>query len=126
MAHKGGDMSGSSTTTAPLVQRAHLVAVDQRDRSTGGPVTTLVLDPDDLHDVTDRLGWEAGSRILVELADRLQARLCQAGVTTHLDPECLGIRCIGLARDDRVADDVARALATPLEVGSELIEVRAS
>jgi predicted signal transduction protein with EAL and GGDEF domain len=121
------DMFGSSTNrVVPLVQRAQLVAVDQRDLCTGGAITTLVLDADDLHDVNDRLGWEAGERILVELADRLQSRLCQAGVTTHLDPEGRGIRCIGLTCDDHVVADVTRALATPLQLGHELVEVRAS
>ena len=109
-----------------LVQRAHLVEAAHRDQLTGGPVTDLVLDPDDLADVNARLGWEAVDRLLLELADRLQVRLCATGVTTHLDLDHLGIRCVGLACDHAVAADVARALATPLEVGDELVEVRAS
>lgn len=108
-----------------LVQRAHLVDAAP-DRCTGGPVTTLVLDADDLHDVADRLGAEAADRVLVELADRLQARLCACGVTTHLSHDALGIDCIGLSTGERVDADVVRALATPLAVGRELVEVRAS
>ena len=109
-----------------LVQRAQLVDSDERDRSTGGPMLTVVLDPDDFTDVQDRLGVEVADGILVELADRLQARLCRSGVTTHLAHDNLGIVCIGLACDDPVGDDVVQALATPLEVGGELVELRAS
>jgi GGDEF domain-containing protein len=112
--------------TITLVQRAHLVDAPERDRITGASVLTLVLDEDDFHDVSDRLGVETADGILVELADRLQDRLCPAGVTTHLSHDHLGIVCIGLACDDRFDDDVVRALATPLKVGTELIEVRAS
>jgi GGDEF domain-containing protein len=108
-----------------LVQRAHLVAAAP-DRCTGGSVTTLVLDADDFHDVSDRLGAEAADHLLVELADRLQARLCRCGVTTHLSHDELGIDCIGLAADHHVDAEVVRALATPLELGHELVEVRAS
>ena len=117
------------TRTQPsttLVQRAHLLESTERDRSTGAPVMTLVLDEDDFHDVSDRLGVETADGILVELADRLQDRLCPAGVTTHLAHDHLGIVCIGLACDDHVGDDVARALATPLQLGTEWVEVRAS
>ena len=117
------------TRTQPgitLVQRAHLLEGAERDRCTGAPVMTLVLDEDDFHDVSDRLGVESADSILVELADRLQDRLCVAGVTTHLAHDHLGIVCIGLACDDRVSDDVVRALATPLQLGTEWIEFRAS
>ena len=120
----------SSTATLEsritLVQRAHLVDAVERDRSTGAPVLHLVLDADDFSDVSDRIGIDTADGILVELADRLQARLCPSGVTTHLAQDHLGIVCIGLASDDHVGDDVARALATPIELGAELIEVRAS
>lgn len=108
-----------------LVQRARLVDAPP-DRWTGGPVTTLVLDADDFHDVTDRLGSDAADRVLVELADRLQARLCSCGVTTHLSHDGLGIDCIGLTAAGRIDRDVARALAQPLELGDDLVEVRAS
>jgi GGDEF domain-containing protein len=109
-----------------LVQRARLVLDEQRrDACTGGPITTLVLDADDLADVRDRLG-HGHDDVLVELADRLQARLCSCGVTTHPAHDQLGIVCIGLASDDLVAPDVLRALATPLDLGDELVEVRAS
>jgi GGDEF domain-containing protein len=119
----------SSTATIDrmtLVQRAHLVDAAERDRSTGAPVLHLVLDADDFSDVSDRLGGDAADGLLVELADRLQTRLCPVGVTTHLAHDHLGIVCIGLACDDDVSSDVVRALATPIELGSELIEVRAS
>ena len=119
----------SSTATLDritLVQRAHLVDAAERDRSTGAPVLHLVLDADDFSDVSDRIGADTADGILVALADRLQARLCPSGVTTHLAHDVLGITCIGLACDDHVGDDVARALATPIEIGSELVEVRAS
>ena len=113
-------------TDTTLVQRAHLLASADRDRSTGAPVMLLVLDEDDFRDVGDRLGVEMADGILVELADRLQDRLCPAGVTTHLAHEQLGIVCIGLACDDRVGEDVAQALATPLQLGTRWVEVRAS
>jgi GGDEF domain-containing protein len=110
----------------PLVQRARLVDLDRRDPLTGAPVAELVLDPDDLTDVSDRLGCEAVDQLLVELTERLQVRLCPAGVTTHLDLDHLGILCVGLACDHAVAAEVVEALAMPLEVGRELVEVRPS
>ena len=123
------DVDRSPTTLVQrptLVQRAHLVDAPRRDALTGAPVAELVLDPDDLADVNARLGWEAVAELLLELTERLQVRLCPAGVTTHLDLDHLGIVCVGLACDHAVVADVARALATPLEVGAELVEVRAS
>ncbi|HJR25274.1 MAG TPA: diguanylate cyclase [Acidimicrobiales bacterium] len=119
----------SSTATLSritLVQRAHLVDAAERDRSTGAPVLHVVFDADDFSDMSDRIGTERADGILVQLADRLQARLCPSGVTTHLSHEQLGITCIGLACGDDVSHDVARALATPIELGTELVEVRAS
>jgi GGDEF domain-containing protein len=109
-----------------LVQRAQLIDAAEPDRSTGGPVTTLVLDADDFRDVADRIGGDAGAQILGELADRLQDRLCRCGVTTHLALDALGIVCIGLAGDDHVDADVVQMLATPFRLGDELLEVRAS
>jgi predicted signal transduction protein with EAL and GGDEF domain len=108
-----------------LVQRAQLVAAAP-DRCTGGPVTTIVFDADDFHDVADRLGSDAADRVLIDLADRLQARLCGCGVTTHLSHHALGIDCVGLTAEDRVDRDVALALAVPLELAGGLVEVRAS
>lgn len=107
-----------------LVQRAHLEAGGS-DRCTGGPVTTLVLDADDFHEVTDRLGREHADRVLLELADRLQDRLCRCGVTTHLSHDLLGISCIGLVGDQHLDADVSSALAQPLDLCDGLIEVRA-
>ena len=121
------DVSSSATLDRiTLVQRAHLVDAPERDRMTGAPVLHLVLDADDFSDVSDRLGAATADGVLVELADRLQARLCPVGVTTHLAHDHLGITCVGLASDDHVGDDVVRALATPIELGAELVEVRAS
>lgn len=108
-----------------LVQRAHLVGTGN-DRCTGGLVTTLVLDPDDFHDVSDRLGGEVADHLLAQLADVLQTRLCGCGVTTHLSHDQLGIDCIGLSAGDRVDEDVVRALLAPFVVGDDLVEVRAS
>lgn len=108
-----------------LVQRARLVDAPP-DRCTGGPVTTLLLDADDLYDVADRLGRDAVDRVLLELSDRLQARLCGCGITTHLSRDGLGIDCIGLTVADRVDCEVLHALALPLELDEGRIEVRAS
>jgi GGDEF domain-containing protein len=113
-------------TPSTLVQRAHLVDAPEPDRCTGGPVTTLVLDPDDFQDVADRIGGDAGALILGELADRLQDRLCRCGVTTHLAHDALGIVCIGLAGDRHVDADLVQMLATPFPLGDALLEVRAS
>jgi GGDEF domain-containing protein len=119
-------VSSATLDRITLVQRAHLVDAPERDRMTGAPVLHLVLDAEDFSDVSDRVGPDTADGILLELADRLQARLCPSGVTTHLAHDHLGIVCIGLACDDQVNDDVARALATPIVLGNELVEVRAS
>jgi predicted signal transduction protein with EAL and GGDEF domain len=119
-------MTDGVDMTLTLVQRAHLVDAPEPDRCTGGPVTTVVLDADDFQDLADRLGGDAGTRILGELADRLQARLCRCGVTTHLAHDALGIVCIGLAGDDGVDAALVEMLSTPFELGDDLLEVRAS
>ena len=95
------DPRRSTSIGSALVQRAQLVAAAP-DRCTGGPVTTIVFDADDFHDVADRLGSDAADRVLIDLADRLQARLCGCGVTTHLSHNTLGIDCVGLTAEDRV------------------------
>ena len=109
-----------------LVQRARLVSdTGRRDECTGAPIRVLVLNAEDLADVSDRLGGHGCDEIIVELADRLQARLCQCGVTTHLANDGLGIECVGLLSDDAVGPEILRALATPLDLDGELVEVRA-
>jgi predicted signal transduction protein with EAL and GGDEF domain len=109
----------------PLLQRALLHDDGPSGWPVGSPVATLLLDRDDFRDLDDRLGGEAADRVLAELADRLQERLCQCGVTTHLDAARLGIRCEGLACGDPLVAAIARALSDPIQVGAQAVEVRA-
>jgi GGDEF domain-containing protein len=111
--------------TLPLLQRARLHDDGPSGWPAGSPVATLLLDDDDFRDLNERLGGEAGDRVLAEIADRLQERLCQSGVTTHLDSDRLAIRCEGLACGDPLTGEITRALADPLQVGLEVVEVRA-
>jgi predicted signal transduction protein with EAL and GGDEF domain len=113
------------TTTLPHLQRASLRDDGPCGWPAGGPVATLLLDAEDFRDLSDRLGGEAGDRLLVELADRLQERLCPCGVTTHLDATGLGIRCEGLLPGEPLTAEVSDALVHPLRLGSEVVEVRA-
>jgi predicted signal transduction protein with EAL and GGDEF domain len=108
----------------PLLQRARLQDDGPCGWPVGSPVATLLLDGDDFRDLNERLGGETGDRVLAELADRLQERLCQCGVTTHLDTDRLGIRCEGLACGDPLTTEIARALSNPLRVGNDVVEVR--
>jgi GGDEF domain-containing protein len=111
-------------TTLPLLQRAHLRDDGPCGWPAGGPVVTLLLDGEDLRDLTDRLGAEAADHAMADLVDRLQERLSRYGVTTHLAPDHLGIRCEGLDPRDPLAAEVGDALREPLQVGPEVIEVR--
>ena len=109
----------------PILQRAELWDDGMAGWPTGGPVATLVFDADDFRDLGERLGDEAGDRVLVEISDRLQERLCPCGVTTHLDLVRRGIRCEGLTHEDPVADEIVQALVLPFRIGNQLVEVRA-
>ncbi len=109
----------------PILQRAELWDDGMAGWPIGGPVATLVFDADDFRDLGERLGDEAGDRVLVELSDRLQERLCPCGVTTHLDLLRRGIRCEGLTREDPVAEEIVQALVLPFRIGDHLVEVRA-
>lgn len=109
----------------PLLQRALLHDDGPSGWPMGSPVATLLLDQDDFRDLDDRLGGEAADRVLAEIADRLQERLCHCGVTTHLDTVRLGIRCEGLACGDPLVDAITRALSDPVRVGAQVVEVRA-
>jgi GGDEF domain-containing protein len=109
----------------PLLQRARLHDEGPCGWPVGSPVATLLLDGDDFRDLNERLGAETGDRVLAELADRLQERLCGCGVTTHLDSERLAIRCEGLACGDPLTNEITRALSDPLRLGAEVVEVRA-
>lgn len=109
----------------PLLQRARLHDDGPSGWPTGSPVATLLLDGDDFRDLNERLGAETGDRVLAEIADRLQERLCSCGVTTHLDTGRLGVRCEGLACGDPLTTAISHALAEPLHLGHEIVEVRA-
>jgi GGDEF domain-containing protein len=109
----------------PLLQRARLHDDGPSGWPAGSPMATLLLDGDDFRDLNERLGGETADRLLAEIADRLQERLCQSGVTTHLNTDRLAIRCEGLTCGDPLTDEITRALSDPLRVGPEVVEVRA-
>ena len=112
-----------------LLQRAHLVHALKRATRMGTQVAVLYLDLDDFDDVNERLGRELGDQVLIVLAARLQACLRGTDFTARLEGDEFAIICEDLTDPHDLAMVMRRisdALAAPVHVGGNTIEVRAS
>jgi len=111
------------------LQRAHLVHALRRAKRTTSRVALLFLDIDDFHAINERSGSEVGDQVLIEIAARLQACLRDTDLTARLDGDEFVIVCEDLSEPadvEVVTRRITDALAAPLHIGSEVIEVRAS
>lgn len=78
-------------------------------RQSGGQVAVLFLDVDDFKGVNDSFGHQAGDRMLIELAQRLQTVVRRGDVVARFGGDEFGVLCQQLA--DGEAADVALGLA---------------
>jgi len=108
---------------------AHLDHALHRARRNGAPLALLMIDLDGFKAVNDRLGHEAGDRVLVEVAERLN-RCARGG---DLLARLGGDEFVLVAEAGHDADAVTvigerllHTLQSPIELGSERASVGAS
>jgi diguanylate cyclase (GGDEF)-like protein/PAS domain S-box-containing protein len=105
---------------------AHALARAERSESA---VAVLFLDLDRFKLVNDGLGHEAGDRLLVQIAQRLAARLRASDTVARLGGDEFVVLIEDVEGDDDVAAAVARvrdALSEPFEIDGTTIYVTAS
>lgn len=103
--------------------RHELAAAERR----GQRLSLLFLDLDRFKDINDTLGHDAGDRVLVEVARRFRMALREEETLARLS----GDEFVVIASDSgevatRIAERIARALATPVVPGSHGFTVSAS
>jgi len=100
-----------------------------RSRRTESPVAILYLDLDGFKEVNDSLGHEAGDRLLVEFARRLEIHSRPTDTVARLggDEFCVLLEDFsGTERAASVADRLRRHLTEPFEVFGERVRVGVS
>jgi diguanylate cyclase (GGDEF)-like protein/PAS domain S-box-containing protein len=101
----------------------------QHERGNGrGTVGVLLLDLDRYRSVNDAYGIEAGDSLLAEIARRVDA-VTGGGLVARLRSDELAVLLEGLTDPGpayRLADDVRRAVAAPLDHEGHRVEVTAS
>ena len=100
-----------------------------RSERTGAPVALLYMDLDGFKEVNDSLGHEAGDRLLVEFARRVEAHARPADTVARLggDEFCVlleDVRELGEAR--RIADRLRGYLTEPFELPEGTVRVGVS
>jgi diguanylate cyclase (GGDEF)-like protein len=89
------------------------LALAQRERS-GGEVAVLFCDVDDFKAVNDRLGHEAGDRLLVQIAERLREATRATDTVARIAGDEFVVVCAGLDTPSE-AHEVVRRIGTLLE-----------
>ncbi len=103
--------------------RHELAVAERRDQR----FALLFLDLNRFKEINDTLGHDAGDRVLVEAARRLQKALREEETLARLS----GDEFVIIASDSgetatRIADRIARALAVPIDAGGQAFTVSAS
>lgn len=95
-----------------------------RARRSGGPLSLIMIDSDDLKYVNDRYGHPAGDRYLVLLADVIRAHVRAGDIVTRYagDEFVVVLPETSMEEAQRVAARIVEAVAqTPLVVGQEKV-----
>ncbi|PZS28899.1 MAG: hypothetical protein DLM59_13810 [Pseudonocardiales bacterium] len=107
----------------------HLSHACSRAERAGKHVAVLFLDIDDFKEINDTLGHVAGDHVLTLVAERLSGCLREADTAARLGGDEFVVVCEDLtdsAEAVLVAERVERALAVPVTVGGNQIEVGVS
>jgi diguanylate cyclase (GGDEF)-like protein len=94
-----------------------------------GLVAVLFLDLDGFKEVNDRLGHEAGDRLLVEVAARLQSSIRATDTAARFGGDEFLVLCEDLHEDDQVeqlAERLRRLLAEPYVMEDGVVRVTAA
>ena len=113
-----------------LTGLANRSLLDQRLREAdaGTELAMLVIDLDGFKEINDRHGHHAGDRLLVTTADRLTGLLGDGATAARLggDEFAVLLPGTGAARAAELAERIAVALASPIQLGDALVAVGAS
>lgn len=103
-------------------------ALARRQRSSA-PLALLFIDLDDFKSINDSLGHSSGDSVLISVGERILASLRGSDTAARLGGDEFGVLLEDVAGPEE-ARDIARrilaALAQPLEVGDEPLQVDAS
>jgi diguanylate cyclase (GGDEF)-like protein len=91
-------------------------------------LVVLLIDLDDFKTINDTMGHAAGDALLVTVADRLREAVREGDVVARLGGDEFAILLPGAdsAAGGRIAEDILRRLAVPMEVQQHTLATRAS
>jgi diguanylate cyclase (GGDEF)-like protein/PAS domain S-box-containing protein len=104
----------------------HALSHQRRNRA---PLAVMFMDLDDFKTVNDSLGHEAGDKLLVEVARRLQSTLRTSDTAARLGGDEFGLLVEILSHPEdtaKVAERVIESLREPFEVSGRQLSVHAS
>ncbi|WP_454644388.1 EAL domain-containing protein [Bradyrhizobium liaoningense] len=109
-------------------QLRHLITTAIDACPTSSHVALAFLDVDHFKDVNDTLGHAAGDELLVQLAQRLREHIGPGDMLGRLggDEFVILLPQRNVESAERIAADIAEALARPLRLGSKLMPMSAS
>ena len=120
----------------PLTGLANRMALQQhldmalgRNHRRGECLALMLIDLDDFKPINDRLGHEAGDRVLAEIAHRLQTQLREVDLPARLGGDefvvvCENVQCAEAALE--LAQRLLATLEAPIELYQQPVQVSAS
>lgn len=122
-----------SDPLTPLANRAlfvdQLTAALIERRKSANAVAVLLLDLDDFKTVNDGLGYEAGDKLLIAVADRLRGCLRHGDTAARLngDEFAVLLNSLGDSKEaSYAAERILTAVARPLTIDGQVLTIRAS
>ncbi|GAA2503193.1 putative bifunctional diguanylate cyclase/phosphodiesterase [Winogradskya humida] len=119
--------------TDTLTRLANLTGMRQaldRAEQRRDPAALMLLDLDGFKQVNDRLGHDAGDRVLVEFARQLRATVRRGDVAARVGGDEFVVLLSGVTNEGEAVAVAERVLATlagnPLEIGGEWVTIRCS
>jgi diguanylate cyclase (GGDEF)-like protein len=112
-----------------LPDRAAFLGALRAAADAGEAIAVLFLDLDDFKVVNDGFGHEAGDRLLIQVAQRLQAAIRETDLVARLGGDEFTVLCVGLedeAQATITAGRIRAALAAPFDVAGQRRHVRVS
>jgi diguanylate cyclase (GGDEF)-like protein/PAS domain S-box-containing protein len=100
-----------------FLDRVEISSTDSLER--GGKVAVLLLDLDDFRTVNDSLGYEAGNRVLLAVAERLENAVGSQGTVAHFGGDQFAVLLEDVTNAGetlRVAREIEEALRSPFDL----------